>query len=85
LKLLKIWPNEDWRDGAICATIGGDWWYPEKGENTRIAREICAMCPVKQECLDHAMKHGERQGIWGGVTAKGREQMRTAINAAKSN
>lgn len=28
---------------------------------------ICEGCPIKEECLDWALSHGEKNGIWGGV------------------
>jgi len=32
------------------------------------AKAICDICPVRQACLEHALAHREREGIWGGTT-----------------
>lgn len=38
----------------------------------RRAKTICNICPVKEECLDFALKYKEPDGIWGGMTYKER-------------
>lgn len=32
------------------------------------ARAICGACPVKEECLDYALRERERYGMFGGLT-----------------
>jgi len=32
------------------------------------ARQICALCPVREACLAHALAEKERWGMWGGLT-----------------
>ena len=70
-------PDTSWMVDALCKEIGGDFWHPEKGQFdiVQIAKRVCNMCPVKQECLTHALDVGEPHGIWGGVTAVGRARM----------
>lgn len=45
-----------------------------KIDPSRAARalEVCDRCEVRAECLNYALTHGERDGIWGGTTAKQR-------------
>ncbi len=31
------------------------------------AKAICAVCPVRVKCLDHALEKKERWGVWGGL------------------
>jgi WhiB family redox-sensing transcriptional regulator len=31
------------------------------------AKAICRECPVRRECLEHALSVGETHGIWGGL------------------
>jgi WhiB family redox-sensing transcriptional regulator len=45
----------------------------EESDTDRRAREdaakrVCAACPVRQECLDYALRVREQYGIWGGLT-----------------
>lgn len=37
-------------------------------DSIRYARKICRGCPVIVECLKHAIKHNEKEGVWGGLT-----------------
>jgi hypothetical protein len=76
----KVWEVQDkgWLVHAACNGMNPDIWFPEKG-NTRdadLAKEICLACPVKDDCLADAMIRGEEFGIWGGVSQRGREQLR---------
>ncbi|MEU3220009.1 WhiB family transcriptional regulator [Streptomyces sp. NPDC006971] len=32
------------------------------------ARALCAQCPIQAACADHAVRRGETDGIWGGLT-----------------
>lgn len=67
---------ETWRDIALCRQIPGDLWFPEKGESAKAAKRVCAACPVRQACLDYAMRHDERFGIYGGLTERERKALR---------
>lgn len=31
------------------------------------AKEICATCPIKQDCLQWALEHREAWGVWAGL------------------
>jgi WhiB family redox-sensing transcriptional regulator len=33
------------------------------------AKAVCESCPVRAECLNHAVRAGERYGVWGGLTS----------------
>jgi WhiB family transcriptional regulator, redox-sensing transcriptional regulator len=60
----------DWQNEAACAQIGGDLWFPLDGDRHQAerAKTICATCPVRIECANHALENDERFGIWGGYT-----------------
>jgi WhiB family transcriptional regulator, redox-sensing transcriptional regulator len=34
------------------------------------AKAICAVCPIRAECLEYALRHPARYGIWGGLNAE---------------
>jgi WhiB family transcriptional regulator, redox-sensing transcriptional regulator len=40
------------------------------------AKTVCAGCPVKRQCLDDAMDNGLAEGIFGGLTADERRNLR---------
>ncbi|MES5383886.1 WhiB family transcriptional regulator [Mycolicibacterium conceptionense] len=71
-----ILARESWQADAACATADPEAWFPEKGANVSpAAKRICRTCPVIDECLEYALKHRERAGIWGGKSERERRQM----------
>lgn len=66
----------DWMSRAACRGLPPAIFYPEWGEEGTEARAICAACPVRIDCLDHAITTGERFGIWGGLNDKRRRRLR---------
>lgn len=72
----------EWTTDAACAQVDPDAWFPEKGGSTREVKKVCASCPVRTECLDFALDHDERHGVWGGVSERQRRQLKKARAAA---
>lgn len=73
-----------WRDAALCAQVGGDVWFPEKGASVREAKRICGGCLVRTECLEYALEHAIRYGIWGGTTERQRRAMKPRSRVIQS-
>ena len=65
-----------WRDFANCAEADPEQWFPEKGQNTTAAKKICARCPVTGQCLEYALEHDERFGVWGGLSERERRRLK---------
>lgn len=70
----------DWRADAACRDYERRHvFFPGRGGLTQSdvheARAVCAGCPVKAECLDYALRHHERLGVWGGTTEKQRRPL----------
>ncbi|MCO1654732.1 WhiB family transcriptional regulator [Pseudonocardia humida] len=68
----------DWQERALCAQTDPEAFFPEKGGSTREAKRICSGCDVRAECLDYALAHDERFGIWGGLSERERRRLRRA-------
>jgi len=71
----------DWMDDAVCREIGHDVFFPKPGEDAKEARAVCRDCPVRVECLTHALDLQDAGawtviGIWGGTTVKERTRLR---------
>ena len=60
--------EQEWQDQALCAQTDPEAFFPEKGGSTREAKRICKACAVRDECLEYALEHDERFGIWGGLS-----------------
>lgn len=50
-----------------CAEVGGDEWFPEKGEQALPAKAICRRCELRDPCLLGAVDRNEHFGVWGGI------------------
>jgi WhiB family transcriptional regulator, redox-sensing transcriptional regulator len=71
--------TESWQDRALCAQTDPEAFFPEKGGSTREAKKICLGCEVRSECLDYALAHDERFGIWGGLSERERRRLKRGI------
>lgn len=67
--------NATWRQKAACQGLDPEIFYPPSEEEAEEARAICAQCPVRQLCLEHALTHRERDGVWGGRTERERRRL----------
>jgi WhiB family transcriptional regulator, redox-sensing transcriptional regulator len=65
-----------WQEQALCAQTDPEAFFPEKGGSTRDAKKICMSCPVRAECLEYALAHDERFGIWGGLSERERRRLK---------
>lgn len=59
-----------WFSQGKCRDHPEVTWFPERGESTKQAKEICASCPIRIACLNHAVRTGENHGIWGGAAPR---------------
>jgi WhiB family transcriptional regulator, redox-sensing transcriptional regulator len=78
-------PNPEelsWQDRALCAETDPEAFFPEKGGSTREAKRTCRACEVRAECLDYALEHDERFGIWGGLSERERRRLKGERAAA---
>lgn len=75
-----------WWAEAACTTpialklqqAGRANWFPARGRSAGAARDICADCPVRRECLAEAMAEPFLRGIRGGFTEAERKRKRGA-------
>ena len=72
-------------EAPACASVGGDFWFPERDGGTSnttemlLAVSICKQCPHQAECAEWGIQN-ERFGIWGGVTERQRRFIRRKRN-----
>ncbi|HET7110158.1 MAG TPA: WhiB family transcriptional regulator [Gemmatimonadales bacterium] len=89
------WERPGWQARSKCGGSRPALFYPEKGEGedatavAQAAKSVCngldgqPACPVKQECLEFALQHHEKFGVWGGRTERERnslKRMRKKVN-----
>ena len=68
-------------EAPSCATVGGDYWFPEKEQGKmsyvdgQYAKSICRGCPHRRECAEWGILK-ENYGIWGGLAPRERFAIR---------
>lgn len=68
--------SASWQDLAGCRDADTELFYPEAGKRSGPAKAFCARCPVRRQCLAHALEVGERHGVWGGLSEDERRAVR---------
>ena len=71
--------DDQWQERALCAQTDPEAFFPEKGGSTREAKRICMGCEVRDACLEYALAHDERFGIWGGLSERERRRLKRGI------
>ena len=64
-----------WRELAACRGTDLDVFFPERGESAGPARQVCARCPVREPCLEYAVRNRITHGVWGGLTERERRPL----------
>lgn len=72
--------EENWEQHALCKEEGDItlfFAYPSDVANIKAAKQICARCPVRYECLEDALSWPITMdfGIRGGKTEEERSEM----------
>jgi WhiB family redox-sensing transcriptional regulator len=76
--------DTSWMAHGECRGMDAKLFHPERGEDTRQAKEVCRDCVVRPECLEYALANGEKLGIWGGASERERRAMRRVRNVRRS-
>jgi WhiB family redox-sensing transcriptional regulator len=77
-----IQESYEWQYAAACRGVDPETFFSpdaERGPRRRAreaaAKALCAVCPVVQECLAHALQVREPYGVWGGLNMNERENV----------
>ena len=65
-----------WFAQAGCRGTSPAAFFPARHHPTHAARDLCARCSVRSDCLRYALADDALDGIWGGTTYAQRVQMR---------
>ena len=63
--------NDEWVTVALCKQASPDELFVRGAEQHR-AKQVCAACPVRTECLAEALDNRIEWGVWGGMTERER-------------
>lgn len=65
-----------WRQQASCRGVDPEIFYPvSEDDEATDAKAVCALCPVRESCLEHALTMREKHGVWGGLTERERRRV----------
>jgi WhiB family redox-sensing transcriptional regulator len=78
---LLVSGNSEWMADANCSRMDTSIFFPEDGlPYPKFAREVCALCTVKEECLWFANETSSDYGMWGGMSPTERQEWRKKNN-----
>lgn len=55
--------------------LTANWYADTNTVQYQRAVKVCHGCPVRQQCLDEALRTDEPFGIWGGLGARERSRL----------
>jgi WhiB family redox-sensing transcriptional regulator len=64
-----------WMKFGACVDLPPAVFFQNDAKKDKIAAQVCQECPVIQECLEYALRHGE-YGVWGGTSERQRNKIR---------
>lgn len=64
-----------WWELGRCSETDPEAFFPESGTSWS-AKQVCAGCDVRAECLEYALAADERFGVWGGLSETERHRLR---------
>lgn len=70
---INMWV-EDWTPRAACRVAQPDQLFVRGAEQNK-AKQVCAGCPVRTECLAEALDNQIEWGVWGGMTERERRAL----------
>jgi WhiB family transcriptional regulator, redox-sensing transcriptional regulator len=74
----------DWTRFSACQYTDPELFFAEgsdAAEVTDVARRICLSCPVRADCLRHALAKPEDHGTWAGLSEKELRDERARVPA----
>ena len=64
-----------WMNDGSCRNHPPEVFFPSDGVGVTIAQRICATCPVREPCLEHALENRIDHGVWGGTSERERRRI----------
>lgn len=64
-----------WMHDGNCRNHPPEVFFPSDGVGVLVAQRICATCPVKAQCLEHALDERIDHGVWGGASERQRRRL----------
>jgi len=76
----QVFEPPAWAQRAACHGSSLDFYVDASKVRNRPAveeaKEVCRGCAVREDCLQYALRNGEKFGIWGGLSERERSTLR---------
>ncbi len=79
---MPIQETWDWQYEGACRETNPETFFspdaergPRRRRREAAAKALCAVCPVREACLEHALSVREPYGVWGGLNINEREMI----------
>lgn len=73
--LTELLPAGGWQQDAACRDAEAELFFSNDDADRDAALAMCGVCPVRRECLEHALATRESYGIWGGTDEHERKRL----------
>ncbi|WP_298750581.1 WhiB family transcriptional regulator [uncultured Serinicoccus sp.] len=80
----------EWQFEGACRTTSPEVFFHPEGERgparrrrDERAKQVCASCPVLEQCRTHALAVREPYGVWGGMTEEERVAYYEQVDSAR--
>ncbi|GGV48490.1 transcriptional regulator WhiD [Kitasatospora herbaricolor] len=81
----------NWQLAAACRAVDTGLFFHPFGERGQAhddreaeAKKICGGCPVRAQCLRHALEVREPYGVWGGLSEGERAELLGRARAVRA-
>jgi WhiB family redox-sensing transcriptional regulator len=64
-----------WMLEARCRGASPTEFFPSDGLGVESAQLVCALCPVRAQCLEYALVNHIEHGVWGGASERERRRI----------
>jgi len=64
-----------WMVQGLCYCASSVDFFPSTGAGVDAARRVCMQCPVREQCLDYALRNQIDHGVWGGASERERHRI----------
>jgi hypothetical protein len=74
--VVQLMRRPHWQMLAACRGQRVEMFIPDRGGPSARAKQLCARCPVKAECLRFALAIPDLVGYWAGTNERERRRLR---------
>ena len=83
--VIQLTRRPRWQSLAECKGEPVELFIPDRGGPSARAKQLCARCQVRAECLKYALAVPDLVGYWAGTNERERRRLRAARRRARAS